>query len=353
MKTQIFSFTFLFIFGMTSFSQNQLKDYEESYYVACDYGHPQVIVHTGNNWDILFAFKKSGPLNKLNGLGISYTQKQIDVLCALNLLEKENDQYRTIVTILNEGDMKEIRLFTLTVANKIIPLIKDDFSKLSAALKKEGYEKNSYTVLFSYVMDNLVWDLFESNHILKEKELTVENPLWDGTVWFYNTKRIFECGTNSYPIDSLLIASNWSNVSELSLTQLDYLSILKEYIKNSKINDDALKSYFNAYGICDENGNIKIPVIVKGDESDIVNSCNKIAQSIYDFMVNKVDYNELNNKFNIHSREDAIIIIYHDIMWDILDSMEAKGMIQKPIIFSNPEAAQKSDLKDVLLIYQK
>jgi hypothetical protein len=343
----------LFIFGITSLSQNQLKDYEENYYVTFLPAHPGVIVHTGNNWDILFAFKKSGPLNKLNELGISYTQKQIDVLCALNLLEKENDQYRTIGTILNEEDMKDIRLFTMAVANKIIPLIRDDFSKLSAALKKEGYEKNSYTVLFSYVMDHLVWDLFESNHILKEKELTVENPLWDGTVWFYKTKRNFECGTNSYPADSLLIASNWANVSELSLTNLDYKSILEEYIKNSKINDDALKNYIKVYGICDENGNIKIPVIVKGDESDIVNSCNKIAQSIYDFMVNKVDYLELNNKFNIHSREDAIIIIYHDIMWDILDILEEKGLVQKPIIFSNPEAAQKSDLKDVLLIYHK
>lgn len=45
-------------------------------------------------------------------------------------------------------------------------------------------------------------------------------------------------------------------------------------------------------------------------------------------MINKVDFLTINENFNIKSKGDAIIIIYHDIMWDILEVLEENGQIK-------------------------
>jgi hypothetical protein len=336
-----------------SYSQKVLKDYEESYYVTFSGTHPGQVIHKGNNWDILVAFKNGGKLEKLNELKIEYSQKQIDILCALNFLDKKDDTYRTLVTILNETDTKEIRTFTKEIAVNISNLIKNDFLKLENELKQKGFENNTYTILFSYIMDNIVWDLFEQNNILPEKDITVEKPIWDGTIWFNYPKRKFQCGTNSRQIDNLVFATNWTEDSELSLKDLDKKSTLNELINNSKISDNDLIKLLKPYGVCDDKGNILIPYLGQESSLDIIKHSESIAETIYKYLVNNVDFTELNAKFNIQSKGDAIIIVYHDIMWDIMDIFENDGLIKKPIAFSNPGKAVASDLKDLLIIYDQ
>ena len=346
--------TFVAILIITaSYSQKELKDYEETYYVTFSGTHPGQIIHKGNNWDILVAFKNKGKLEKLNDLKIEYSQKQIDILCALNFLEKKDDTYRTLVTILNENDTKEIRFFTKEIAVNISKLIKNDFLTLQNDLKQIGFENNTYSILFSNIMDNIVWDLFEQNNILPKKDITVEKPIWDGTIWFNYPKREFQCGTNSREIDNLVFATNWTDNSDISLKEIEKKSILNELISNSKISDNVLITSLKPYGICDDKGNILIPYFRQGTSSEIIKYSELIAETIYDYLLNNVNFTKINAKYNIQSNGDAIIIVYHDIMWDIMDIFEEDGLIKKPVAFSNPEKAVASDLKDLLIIYEK
>lgn len=343
----------MFLISTNIYSQSKQSNYEQSYYVIFTGTHPKYIIEEGNNWDILVAFKEPGKLSKLNNLGIKYTQKQIEVLCALNFLHFENDVYRTQVTILNENDTKGIRKITNDIALNISQLIKKDFLVLKKNLIEKGFEDNAYSIFFSYIMDNIVWNLFENNKILSEKKITVETPVWDGTIWFDYPKRNFSCGTNCEVINNLVFATNWTDSCALSFTKLDKSKILNEIIANSKIKDDNLKNQLFYYNICDKDGNITIPVITKKESSEIYKISSSISQTIYEYLVNKIDFSVLKTKYNIQSKGDAIIIIYHDIMWDLLDIMENKGLLKKPIAFSNPELAKKDDLKDLLIIYEK
>lgn len=353
MKPFYLLFILLFLFCISTSAQKELKDYESSYFVTFSGTHPAQVIVKGNNWDILVALKGGRTLKELKDIGIPFSQKQIDVLCALNFLEKDNKIYKSLITILNEQETIEIRDFTKDIAVNIVPLIQDDYLQLFENLKEKDFEDNIYTVFFSYIMDNIVWRMFEVNNILPKREINVEKPIWDGTIWFNYPKRDFQCGTNSRNIDSLVFASNWSELSELSLTNLDKNSVLNEINTNSKIKDDVLKRTLIKYDICDDKGNLKIPYIKKDSTLNINRNCINIAQKIYDYLIKNVDFTEINSKYNIQSNGAAIIIVYHDIMWDILDTMEEKGFLKKPKAFSNPSAAKTTDLKDLLLIYEE
>ena len=116
---QVILLAILILSSYKVFSQNKMDDYEQSYYVTFSGTHPGQIIKKGNNWDILAAFKESGKLSKLDERKINYSQKQIDILCALNFLQKTNDSYQTLITILDQKDTKGIRTFTKDIASSI------------------------------------------------------------------------------------------------------------------------------------------------------------------------------------------------------------------------------------------
>lgn len=350
---KILFWIFLFVINISAFSQNKQSDYEQFYYVSISGTHPQQIIELGSNWEIIEAFKDAGNLSKLDELRIEYTMKQIEVLVALNLLKFENNIYRSKITILNKLEIEEIQLIAKDIALNIVKNIKKDFLVLNKNIIEKEYSKNTYTIFFSYIMDNLVWNLLEKNKILPENNLTAETPIWSGTIWFNITKRDFMCGTNSTVDSNYIFATNFTGNSPLNSVIIEKSTILKEIILNSKIEDIGLRDSLVPYGICDIQGNLKIPFISKETTPEIYKTSNLISQQIYDYIVNRIDYSEFETKYNMQSKGDAIIIIYHDIMWQILDVLENENLLTKPIAFSNPNMAKKNDLKDLLLIYKE
>lgn len=336
------------------YSQKEMKDYESSCYCSFSGTHPFQIIDEGNNWELLVALKEGKTIDELNKIGIKYTQKQIEVLQAMNLIENKDKKYKTLITILNAEETDEIRAETKEIAKKIVSIIQSDYTFFSKTLKEQKFENSIYSVFFSYVLDNIVWRKFESNKVLPEIEISAEKPIWDGTIWFNYPKRIFECGTNSISYKNLTAATNWSDTSKLSYTEIvDYNTVLTDLDINSKITDSKVKDTLVKYGICDTNGKLKVPFIKKDTTNNFNICCNQIADKIFNYLDKNVDFSTIEKKYNIQSKGDAIIIIYHDIMWDILDLLEEIGQIKKPNAFSYPENSKPADLKDLFFIYEK
>ncbi|MGD0711101.1 MAG: hypothetical protein ABR968_07935 [Bacteroidales bacterium] len=337
-------------------SQNNIKDYEYICYCTLIGANPRDIIETGNNWDLLLALKDGKTSDELDKSGIKYSQKQLDVLQAINFIKKQDGKYYSLITILNSKESSEIRSLTKDIAAKIVLQIHNDYFSFSNKLKEQGFERNTYTLFFSYVMDNLVWQKLEAVNAIPQQKITVEIPLWDGTVWFLHDKRKFDCGTNSSSFENLNIAINWSDYSGVSLSDIDnnvMEAILKDYKKNVIITDTSIKSLLLNYDLCKPSGKIKFPVIKK-DTADKINVLSQnIANIISDYLIKNIDFSTVLNKFHIKSKSDAIIILYHEIMWDILDIMEEKGQIKKPVAFAQPKNCMPSDIKDLIFIYEE
>ena len=354
MKKKLIVIVIFAFISNSIFSQTKMKDYDDNCFCGYSEKHPFQIINEGNNWDILVALKDGKTLEELKKTGIDFTQKQIEGLQTLNFIDKKGEKYKTLITIINEKETNEIRARTKEIAKKIVPKIQSDFSFFSKNLKEQGYENNVFTVFFSYIMDNIVWDKFEAKNIIPNQDLTVEKPIWNGTIWFIYPKRKFSCGTNSSSEENISAAVNWSDTSKLSLTKIvDYEAMLKDLKKNNKITDTINIRKLKQYDICDINGNLKVPFLKKDSTNNFYICCNKIADKIFNYLITEVDFSSIEKKYNIQSKGDAIVILYHDIMWDILDIMEENGQIKKPIAFSHPDKAKPSDLKDIFIIYEE
>jgi hypothetical protein len=354
MKKNLIIVLLLALISNKMYSQKGMKDYDANCYCDNSGTHPFLIINKGNNWDILVALKDGKTLEELKKTGIKFTQKQIEVLQAMNLIDKKDEKYKTLVTILNAEETNKIRLTTKEIAKKIIPIIQNDFTIFSKFLKEQGFENNLYTVFFSYIMDNIVWNKFESKNIISNQELTVEKPIWDGTIWFIYPKRKFECGTNSHSFENLTAATNWTDSLTLSKTNIvNYEALLKDFKKNSRITDTTIKDKLIQYDICDASGKLKVPFIKNDTTNNFNICCNHIANKIVNYLVENIDFSTIETKYNIQSKGDAIIILYHDIMWDILDILEENGQLIKPIAFSHPEKSVPSGLKDLFFIYEE
>jgi hypothetical protein len=57
--------------------------------------------------------------------------------------------------------------------------------------------------------------------------------------------------------------------------------------------------------------------------------------------------------FNFQNEEQAVIILYHEVMWNLLSIMEEKKLIEKPIIIKNPDKAEMKDAADLMYIIRK
>ncbi|MCK4661440.1 MAG: hypothetical protein KAT68_01135 [Bacteroidales bacterium] len=353
MKRKILTVILLIIFNNV-FSQNKMNDYEKYYYCMVGYLHPQRVIESHNNWDLLNTLADGKTLSELDELGVTYSKKQLDILQLLNFVKKQDEKYYSTVCILNEEKTKKMRSETFKMATEIVNQISKDYSIFQGILLKQGFENNTYTVFFSYIMDNLVWDELEKQNYKTMRELTPEQPFWSGNVWFVNPKRNFSCGTNSITENGSRANLNWSRNSGVSFNNYNSLSLMiDDYKKHQRITDEKNKEFLMTYGLCREDGSITFPII-RNDSLDEINSISKnIAQTIINYLIKEIDFSSIMSQYGIQTKTEAIVILFHEIMWDILDIMEENKQIKKPIAFSEPKNCKKTDLKDLFFVVEE
>jgi len=351
MKKTVFIVILIGVYSQI-FSQN-MDDYEKNYYCMVGYTHPQRVVESNNNWELLNKLIGGKTLSELNAKEIKYPKKHLDILQMLNLVEERGDKYYPKVCIFNEEKTKKIREETYNYALKIISEINKDYKTLKKILLNQGFEGNTYTIFFSYVMDDLVWDELEKLNYKTIRELTPDNPFWSGNVWFIYPKRNFSCGTNKMSHDGYTANVNWSYDSGVSFNKYKNLSLMiDEYKLNRKITNKSNKDILMNYGLCKTDGSVNFPIIKNDENDDINNISNKIAKTITDFLIKEIDFSSIMSQYNINSKTETVVILYHEIMWDILDILEKDNKIKKPKAFLEPDNCKKTDFKDLFFLIE-
>jgi hypothetical protein len=223
-----------------------------------------------------------------------------------------------------------------------------------AMLNSKGLQKNSYSLFFAYVLDCLVWDILEDNGEIQEKNTTDRNPFWDGTFWMLEPPRDFSCGTNSLSFENLSINVNWSHHSQVTVSSYKTLQkLLIDYKKQGKVTNPEVLEAFKENELFDHNGIIQIPVITENRSDSIYVESKKIADEVAGYLSNQIDFATILSDYPGLTRGQKIIIVYHEVMWDILDMMEENGQIIQPTAFRQPTSAKDKDLKELVFIVEK
>ena len=340
-------------------SFKNFKNVQSNCYCNTTESTPDAILKMDNNWELVNSLTAPKTLSQLESSGVRYSESQIKLLLNWHLISKsKDDTYKIEIPVFDSIRTSVLRQYSLRLSKELTELIKDNVINLKKALKKINREPNTYSILFSYVLDGLVWDNLEADSLLPDYEITIKKPFWAGEYWLMYPKRKFSCGTNSISDKGYSIKVNWSEKAipymKPFVTRWDLLEkILNDLITKNKVEDKEAIEVFGQFNIFNSNGNFTVPEIEENKSNDLSNISRDISGIINTFLTSKVDTGYLINEFALKDRKQAVIILYHEIMWDMLDIMESDGLITKPAVFTDPEKSEASDVSDLVIITKK
>jgi hypothetical protein len=315
----------------------KLKDYHMVCY--CSGSTPHSIVKYDNNWEILLALKNGGKSKSdLDSLNIKYTDSQLRILRIYKIIQLVGNKYHLVTPVLDSIQTNGLKIKTKKLAELIMPEIVNEIDSLNAVLYSENLANNQFSILFSYVLDGLVWTKFEKLDIIKPLELTIENSPWTGTFWMLTPHRETKYGTNTYS-DSIFEIGITSGLDKLSNDKVLKV-ILKNYSEFGRITDQKLIESVKGYKILNAEGTLTIPVIDENYNNKIYRLSDLISGKICLQLTRNPVFKEIIGDLKIVDPEQATIIVYHEVMWDLLSLMIKNKIVTEPKINSEEDASK-------------
>ncbi len=309
------------------------KSFDTTAFCSYQGFHPSQYL-TDNNWDILCAFLEPGKTMKLDSLGISYNKSQLRLLEVGDLLTYENSLYTTKMPIFGKTETQTIRRQSKEFVDSIFPIIEPELRLLITNFDKAGYAKQTYSLIFSYLLDTYIWD----DERLSSPMSCEEHGTWSGAYWaMYEPRTHIKIGTNGYgPIHQ-----NWTNALGYWLKSNKLIDFAKEVYKTqgNPIENKEVIDAVAGWGLTDSDGNILIPIMHVGNNDKIDVLCKSITNKLSDAV--KAYCHSWSTEHNINSEQVGQIIFYHEVMWDLLDILESKGMISMPPILKGEEVGKE------------
>jgi hypothetical protein len=338
----------LFFPGLARGEDNQSKPprYDVVCFCEASEGTPGQILRLDNNAQILGACTSPKTLEQLQVEGIAVSASQIRLLRDWRLLAEREGRLQTTFKILSREEANGLRQHTRTVAAKIADNVRPDVAGLTKLLEA-GHPGSSFVVLFAYVLDGLVWDRFMEKGQIRKPAVSAEHPFWDGTFWGTWQQRPFFCGTNSYDHDGFTLKIAWSRSARKGLGPLwsdaaGVEALVADYAEHGAVADPALRSKFQAVNLVDPGGRLLVPIIDERGSGPLLGSAAALSRKVA-AAAELLSVDELQKRFGFASREETLIIAYHDLMWDILAMLEGEGAIRRPLLFADPEKATPAD----------
>lgn len=139
---------------------------------------------------------------------------------------------------------------------------------------------------------------------------------------------LFFLGTNGYVFDDIYYKIAWNN---------DLLPKLKPLFLNSKKIPLMIKDF-------------NVPVIHERSDNPFYESSLKLSNKLANEVLKQLSLSNLTGKYGLINKEQALIIVYHELMWDILEAVEKLGLFTKPAIIAKPDQGSDSNITDLVFI---
>lgn len=319
---------------------------------------PDNIVSSDNNWELLLSCLGGKTRKELQENGIDFTESQFMLLKAMGFIDivedSEPDKLITTLPILGFSEKQTLIQKMRSLAEEIAPELRDDIEKLKEVLAKNGYEDTLFSILFSAVVDGIVWFPFRAQGFVREFALDQDRPLFDGVYWAYYPKRDFRCGSNIAIGDDVFMILNWSDGPMEKIQKVfhwnNLYALRDEFIEYERIIDVELKSELIPYGIVNDNGDLTVPLIEMKPDDQIFLSCQSLAEKIVGYIVQKLDLEKLQEEFGFADKEKAFVVAYHEWMWEFMEYLDERGHVRKPLAFADPEKAGPRDIGKLFFI---
>jgi len=331
------------------------KDYRIIQYITQDGRSPHSVMNMDNNGEILLACNEGKTRDQLNDAGFSFSESQIALMEMMRLLEEKDDLLSTVIPFLDGDKTGKIRAHNKSVVPRLADYIRQDVAQLSGVLESMTRKNNIYSILFSYILDGMVWDMFEEKNLVKKMEITAKAPFWSGEVWAIYPARAFECGTNSITDKGVSFKVNWSEKTIPKMIPFvadwkNQLQMFNDYLEKGRVVNEEAKKVFAPFNLYDKDGYFTIPVIEEKEDNELYRISCAISEKVAERVPKILDLSGLTEKYGFRDNGQAMVIVYHEMMWDLMDYFEEEGLVGKPVAFASPEKVEQKDIADLVFI---
>ncbi len=329
--------------SLTAKAQPPLRPYdawEATQFVALSGHQPADYVVPDNNWEILYALRSPQTATELRKAGVACTDSQLMLLEVGGLIAERDGKWKTTIPILDREQTRSLRDFGDQVAATIYTQSKPDFTALEKTISEVGFGHNAYSLLFSYLLDGKMW----TQLVLFDQ---IENhTTWSGCYWImYEPRNESACGTNSYGEQDLILTYLDSSAAPCTMLMDRYAA---EIARQGKITDAELIAQLRPYGLTDENGIVTIPVI-GNMPPNFHRLVEKLVKAISTEL--KVHCERLAADYCIEDEKMAMVMLYHEVMWSLMDRLVRDGVVSLPAILRRSQE-NKHRLHEVLFFVE-
>lgn len=319
---------------------------------------PDKIVKLDNNWEILFSCLGEKTRMELKEKGVIFTESQLMLLKAMGFLDIVEDsgseKLITAMPILGLSQKQSLIRNLRNLASEIAPELRDDINMLKETLKKKGYQEYLFSILFSAVVDGIVWFPLRAQGFVEEFKLSQDRPLYDGVYWAYYPKRNFRCGTNIAIGEDVYIILNWSDGPwdkiQKAFNWENLYTLRDDFFKYGKVVNEDLKSDLKSYEVLDSNGNFIVPIIEMDVKDQVFLICQSIAEKLLALIIQKINLEKIQQEYGFYDKEKAFVVTYHEWMWEFMEYLDEQGIVKKPFAFSKPEEAEPKHIGKLFFI---
>lgn len=313
-------------------------------------GTPDRIVRMDNNGAILAACQGGRTIEQLRAGGVAVTDSQIRLLQDWGLLRKdEGGSLRTTFPIFGQETVFPLRKLARASAADLVRNTRTEIRQLLDLLSKAGQEGSAYTLLFSYVLDDQVWEQFYADKLLVDRDPSLDEPFWTGVVWAYSPPREFSCGTNFTSNNGISLAVNWSPALADRMGPLmggwrALRPLIEACAEKKWVEDPGERRLFSSYQLCDDQGRPTLAILTESESDPVFQMVSVVAKKVATHAAELARSDSVRTLLGTFEDAPRLVITYHELMWEILEETESNGLIRKPAAFADPEHAREQDL---------
>ncbi len=341
-----------------SCSSESFDDYEVIQFIESSGPAPANILELDNNGEIFLACRGGKTRSELETMGISVSESQIQLMLAWRILDVQNDTLYPAIPILDPEKIGRLREITASTAPQISSSIQTEAKRLTRILNSMDRSDNLYAILFSYILDGMVWDRFIGEGLMTTGQLTADKPFWTGEVWAVCPARERSSGTNTLSDQGITMCICWSEAAIHKMKPFmddwkNLIRIFDDYVEYGQVKDADARRVFAPFGLFSESGEFTIPVIEEQPGDQLFEASKAIAVKIRQQVPKAIDLSKLTRQFGFRDESQTLIIVYHELMWDIVENLVEQGIVGFPRPFINPEEGESNDIADLVFIVRR
>jgi hypothetical protein len=316
---------------------------------------PSQLARLDNNYEILAALAQPSSKASLLQRGTKVTDSQIELLILSGLLERQADLLVTRIPMLDQGETARLRALTSRAAGRVAEAARDSILEFKRELARRNQAGTAYPLFFSYILDGLVWERFRDMGLMRREDNT---PLWSGEVWTVSPSRGVHPGTITFWHGKAVMYVMWTEGTAPVMTPFmgddrKLRACFADCVERGRIENQGVRELFVPYGLVSESGECKFPIFSEDPGDSLFETADALARRVADQAASDLALGELAREFGFRDESQALVVAYHELMWDLLDELGRTGAITRPALLDEPSSADKAHVGNLVFVVRK